>query len=217
MEGPALETGTGGPGQGCGGGPGRGRGSQGATGGGHGRGGAPSSEPKETKAQALERTYPAEFACIKDFFSRVSGPSDDDIAKVLTVRGADKSAREKRFAIYRKMASLMVWPMHTPFPAAVEAAVKAMYPEAEPANYVSFVSGDHHQYTDLQEKSHRDAVLEIQSSRAVLEFQLPAPAPAPGPRLPPAQPAGPVSHGSGSKGCNWLSQVPSPLSSSRSV
>eukprot|EP00873_Tetraselmis_striata_P045309 jgi/Tetstr1/465573/TSEL_000133.t2 len=82
--------------------------------------------PSETVTDKARRLVRAEFDLMRDFL-KYHAVSDEDVAKLLVI-GGRKQQNEKRYMVYRKIASLIGWPEKARFP------MKAAYPKDDPAN-----------------------------------------------------------------------------------
>ena len=92
--------------------------------------------PRASAAKLLDKArqeYDKELAVFKEvlWFSEAS---EEDIAKAFYPTGK-KTPRERGYALYRKIAGWLCWQVRCS-PAALEAAIKYVFPEPDSRNYI---------------------------------------------------------------------------------
>lgn len=123
------------------------------------------TEPQETNMEKVMGRFGPEFGVLKEYLA-FSGVGDEELVKQILVTSKKKEAKVLRFQMYRKMASWWNWPVRTPFAAAIEAAVKFIWPEEAEGNYKGFIPDPNHDpWTSAQHHAHHDAVLQMIRTR----------------------------------------------------
>ena len=123
--------------------------------------------PRLTAQDYIEKArneFEPEFHVFLEVF-HYSAVTEEQIARAFFA-GGSKAPREKRYDLYRKIAKWLSWPVRCQIPAALEASIKYIYPEANSEHYVGFIPAPRDdRYTRVAVEPHHKAVLEMIASR----------------------------------------------------
>lgn len=117
------------------------------------------SEKRIRDRESAKESWPSEWAALQEIFF-FTDVDLGDVADLLLPAGKDKSPSEARFAKYKLFAKLMKWGKRIPLPAAAEAIIKRLHPNAEGVPYTGFIpsSEDDGVWQKRQIAAHRAAV-----------------------------------------------------------